>query len=58
MLELGRARVIELIAVFRLLKRPLSTTTLLIQRLLSSTLALKALKLLSPNSIIRSLILY
>ncbi len=56
--ELGGAGVIESIAVFGLLKRPLSAAALLARRLLLSTLALEALELLLLSSTIGSLMLY
>jgi len=59
LLELERgAKVVELIAAFKLLKRLASSFILLVQRLLLLTLASDALKLLSPNKIIKSFILY
>ena len=52
------ARVIKLIVVSRLLRRPLFIIILLVQRLLLLALALEVLELLSPSNIIRSFILY
>ena len=57
-LGLGGAKVIKLIVVFKLSKRPISSIIYLVVILTLLTLALKALKSLFPSRSIRLVILY